>query len=72
MDQGAEYEVTLTGRLGPRLLAALPGFEVLDCQAGQTRVRGWIPDQAALQGVLRRLGDLGVAIEGLQRVDRPS
>lgn len=71
MAQGMAYEVTVTGRPGPRVLAALPGFEVLCTEGGHTRLRGWIPDQAALQGVVRSLGDLGVAIEGLHRVDPP-
>ena len=63
------YEVTVTGRPGSRVLAALPGFEVLGTEGGHTRLRGWIEDQAALQGVVRCLGDLGVAIEDLHRVD---
>jgi len=66
---GTEYEVTVTGRPGPRVLAALPGFEVLCTEQGHTRLRGWIQDQSALQGVVRSLGDLGVAIEGFRRVD---
>lgn len=66
---GTQYELLLTGRPGPRVLAALPGFEVLSSEADHTRLRGWVRDQAALQGLLRSLGDLGVAIEGLQRVD---
>lgn len=63
------YEVTVTGRPGPRLLTALPGFEVLCTEGGHTLLRGWIKDQAALQGVVRSLGDLGVEIEGLRRID---
>ena len=66
---GTEYEVTVTGRPGPRVLAALPGFEVLCTEQGHTRLRGWTQDQSALQGVVRSLGDLGVAIEGFRRVD---
>jgi hypothetical protein len=69
VEDGSPYELTITGRPGPRVLAALPGFEVLDCEMGHTRLRGWIRDQSALQGVLRSLGDLGVAIEGVQRLD---
>ena len=66
---GFQYELVLSGRPGPRLLVALPGFEVLGCEDNHTRLRGWVQDQAALQGVLRSLGDLGVTIEGLQRVE---
>ena len=72
MDQSAEYEVVVTGRPGPRVLAALPGFEVLGTEEGHTRLRGRLQDQCALQGVLRSLGDLGVAIEAVQRIDPPA
>jgi hypothetical protein len=69
VDQGDPYELTIVGRPGPRILIALPGFEVLCTEDGQTRLRGWLRDQAALQGTLRSLGDLGVAIVALHRVD---
>ena len=64
-----QYEVTIAGRPGTRIMAALPGFEVLVTQQGRTRLRGWVQDQAGLQGVLRTLGDLGVAIEGVQHIE---
>ena len=69
MSTGSRYEVVVSGRPGPRVLAALPGFEVLTGDGDQTRLRGWVRDQAALQGLMRSLGDLGVAIEGLHRVE---
>jgi hypothetical protein len=67
---GWQYDLVVTGRPGARVLAALPGFEVLGCESDRTRLRGWVRDQAALQGLVRSLGDLGVAIEGLHRVDQ--
>ena len=67
--RGCAYELVLFGRPGPRVLAALPGFEVLGCEDNHTRLRGWVQDQAALQGLLRSLGDVGVTIEGLHRID---
>jgi len=69
VEQGAPYELTIAGRPGPRILTALPGFEVLGCEAGDTRLRGWLQDQAALQGLVRSLGDLGVVIVALKRID---
>lgn len=65
---GSQYELVVAGRPGPRVLAALPGFEVLTCDGQNTRLRGWVRDQAALQGLVRSLGDLGVSIEGLHRI----
>lgn len=69
---GWQYDIVVTGRVGPRVLAALPGFEILGCDSDRTRLRGWVRDQAALQGLVRSLGDLGVAIEGLHRIDPPN
>ncbi len=69
MSTGSRYELVVSGRPGPRVLAALPGFEVLTGDGDQTCLRGWVQDQAALQGLKRSLGDMAVALEGLQRVD---
>lgn len=69
MDERAPYELTIAGRPGPRILTALPGFEVSACEGGDTRLRGWLQDQAALQGLVRSLGDLGVIIVALRRLD---
>lgn len=71
MTDGARYEVVVTGRLSPRILHAFPGFEVLSEEGGHTRLQGWVVDQAALQGLVRTLGDLCVPIESIQRLDRP-
>jgi hypothetical protein len=72
MAHGEQYELTIVGRPGPRILEALPGFETVSCEGGHAVLRGWIRDQAALQGIVRSLGDLGVAIESLQRIDTAS
>ena len=69
MAEGTQYELTITGRPGPRILDAVPGFEVFEVEGGQARLRGWVRDQADLQGIVRSLGDLGVAIESFRKVD---
>lgn len=62
MATGVRYEVVLGGPLGPRLERAIEGFEVVSSDAGSTRLVGWVADQAALQGVLRRIADLGLKL----------
>jgi hypothetical protein len=65
----SEYELVVRGRLGPRLLTALAGFEVIEVAAERTRLRGWVSDQAALHGVLRTIADLGIELVSVRRVE---
>ncbi len=65
----SEYELVVRGRLGPRLLTALAGFEVIEVGVDGTRLRGWVRDQAALHGVLRTIADLGIELVSVHRVD---
>lgn len=54
------YEIVLRGCLGARLEDALEGFEAVPGERGTTRLVGWVADQAALQGALRRVSDFGL------------
>jgi hypothetical protein len=65
-----EYELVVRGRLGPRLVTALEGFEVIDFAAGSTRLRGWVRDQSALHGVLRTISDLGIELVSIGQLQR--
>jgi hypothetical protein len=66
----SEYELVVRGRLGPRLVTALDGFEVIDVVDEGTRLRGWLPDQAALHGRLAVIADLGMELVSVRRLDR--
>jgi len=59
------------GRLGEALLDAFPGFEVVTETGRQTRLRGWVVDQAALHGTIDRIGSLGIELISVQEVDEP-
>jgi hypothetical protein len=65
---GAEYEFVIRGRLGDRLAQAFSGFQVAG-NGGSTVVRGWMPDQSALHGVLARIRDLGLELQSVRRLD---
>ena len=56
----------LRGRLGPRLEHVVEGFEVVSTTGGVTRLVGWVPDQASLQGALRRVSDFGLELVSVQ------
>jgi hypothetical protein len=61
----AMYEFTFKGEAGEVLCAA---FEELDVTAtcGTTVLRGELPDQAALHGVLDRINALGLELLGVR------
>jgi hypothetical protein len=64
----AEYEIYVTGCLGPelqRLLADL-GPQMLP---GRTRLSADDVDQASLHGILGRLRDLALEVESVARID---
>ncbi len=65
---GSEYEVVVRGRIGASLQQALEGLEVTSSGPDETRFRGWLPDQAALHGLLERIRDLGLELTAVNRV----
>ena len=62
------YEIVLRGRLGSRLENVLEGFDVTQSDPGSTRLVGWLPDQSALQGALRRVADFGLEVLSVRRL----
>lgn len=68
---GDWYEIRLDGRLDPRWAAWLDGFDLLPGDGGSTVLRGSVPDQAALHGVLHQIRDLGLPIISVAQIERP-
>jgi|GEM_PF-2950172 len=70
MERGYEpigYEFRLRGHLGGTILEAFPSFRAELC--GQdTVLRGTLPDQAALHGVLSQIEGLGLELLEFRRV----
>lgn len=63
------YEIRVAGVLPPR---ALQGFEHLAVlEPVETVLRGPLPDQAALNGLLARLEALGVQVLEVRKRKRP-
>jgi len=65
---GAHYEIVVRGRLGGAMTRAIGALEVRSSGPDATYLRGWFADQAALQGVLRQLGDLGIELSAVRRL----
>lgn len=56
------YEIRLKGHLGPNALVWFEDFAVEYSSEGETILRGPIVDQAALEGILTRICDLGLSL----------
>lgn len=67
---GAEYEIVVRGRMGGALVRWFDDLEVCDTGPDITALRGWFADQSALQGVLGRLGEVGLELVSVHRVDQ--
>lgn len=55
----------MAGRLAPRWSAWFDGLTVAPGDDGTTVLRGPVPDQAALHGLLAKLRDLGLPLISL-------
>lgn len=56
------YEIRLKGHLGQNTLIWFEGFDVEYSPTGETILRGPIVDQAALDGILARICNLGLSL----------
>jgi hypothetical protein len=63
------YELRVNGVLGPGWSAWFDGLQVTSDQRGQTTIAGPVTDQAALHGLLARIGDLGLELLEVRRID---
>jgi hypothetical protein len=68
-DGSGRYEVRVKGHLDTRWAAWFDGFSLTCAADGTTVLTGFIVDQAALHGVLRRLADVGLPIVSVTRAD---
>ena len=59
------YEIRLHGQLDQRWSDWFEGFTLTNQSDGTTTLTGPVVDQAALHGLLRRVGDLGVTLISL-------
>jgi hypothetical protein len=57
-----QYAIRVKGHLAARWEQSFDGFTLTPESDGTTVLEGFIVDQAALHGVLRRLGDLGLPL----------
>jgi hypothetical protein len=65
----AVYEIRVEGVLGPHWGASLGNLQI-ENDGRQTIISGLLTDQAALHGLLAKVGDLGLCLISVQRLDQ--
>jgi hypothetical protein len=66
------FDIVVRGELGPMITDELEGFDVVSRELGTTHLRGQVPDQARLVGLLDLLRGFNVEIESVTHVPAPS
>lgn len=64
-----QYEIRVSGLVPDSVVEELEGVHVA-VQPVQTTLRGPVPDQAALHGIINRLQGLGLEVVEVRRVDQ--
>lgn len=64
----AQYEIRVDGALDDRWVAWFEGLHV-SSDGRQTVIRGLLPDQPALHGLLAKVRDLGLCLISVRRLN---
>jgi hypothetical protein len=65
----SRYEISIKGHLSSRWATRFEGMTLTARPDGTTLIEGSIVDQAALHGLLNKLGDLGLPLLSISQVD---
>jgi hypothetical protein len=63
------YEIRVKGHLDPRWSEWFDGLQITNEPNGEALLSGYIPDQAALHGLLARVRDLNLQLISVTSVD---
>ena len=63
MDKPANYRIKVRGIVPESWIDRLGGMQVVASSSTVTTMEGWLPDQAALKGVLDTLYELRLCLE---------
>ncbi len=63
------YEFRVEGHIGDGWSPWFEGLDLFHEESGQTVLRGYVVDQAALHGILMRIRDLGLPLVSVNRVE---
>ncbi len=68
-NDGELYEIRLRGHLEDNWSDWFDGLAVARTKDGETTLAGYIPDQAALHGLLAKVRDLGLKLVSVRQID---
>jgi hypothetical protein len=71
LDQPMIYEIRIKGHLGSQWTDWFGGMAITLEDNGDTLLTGWVVDQAALHGLLRKVRDLGMPLISAIRIKPP-
>jgi hypothetical protein len=64
-----QYQLRVAGGLSARWSEWFEGFTITPAGNGDTLITGWVADQAALHGLLKKLRDLGLPLLSLNPLE---
>lgn len=67
--EDGRYEIRLKGHLDGRWAAWFDGLSLSHESEGVTVIRGRVPDQAALHGLLQKVRDTGLPLVSVTHID---
>jgi hypothetical protein len=68
MDKPLMYHIKIKGHLDDTLAGWFEDMTVSNLEEGDALLAGFLPDQAALQGILKRISDLGLTLISVNAV----
>lgn len=69
VDKPGRYEIRIKGHLEKRWADWFEGLSITLEENGETSLVGWVTDQAALHGLLRKVRDLGLPLISVVAVE---
>ena len=67
--QGQLYEIRISGVIGPEWSEWFDDMQIRSEPPGETLITGRVKDQAALRGLLARIGDLNLNLISVNSVE---
>ena len=68
MDKHTFYQIKVKGHLDTTLAGRFDDLTITNLEDGDNLLSGLLPDQAALQGVLKRISNLGLTLISVNAV----